>query len=153
VIIGRVISKKELLPFFVGTGKETALTCVGRISCLTPDHLVHFPNFKNLLSSTAAGVLEFCDKIHGFGNPVMIEIELVDDDIETLSTLLKGKQIRNLDKSLITTFDENDGIYHQALFGTITDEDNQLHHEFKIPLTNTVDATEKDNLETIENNI
>lgn len=86
-------------------------------------------------------------------NPVMIEIELVDDDIETLSTLLKGKQIRNLDKSLITTFDENDGIFHQVLFGTITDEDNQLHHEFKIPLTNTVDATEKDNLETIENNI
>lgn len=86
-------------------------------------------------------------------NPVMLEIELVDDDIESLSTMLKGKQIRNLDKSLITTFDGEGGIYHQALFGTITDSEGGLHHEFRLPLEDSVDASELDNLETIEMNV
>ena len=67
--------------------------------------------------------------------------------------MIKGNQIRNIDKSLITTFDGEGGIYHQALFGTITDSEGGLHHEFRLPLEDSVDASELDNLETIEMNV
>lgn len=45
--------------------------------------------------------------------PVMIEVEMVEHDIETVTTMLEGSQLRDLDNGLITTFNENDEIYSQ----------------------------------------
>ena len=47
-------------------------------------------------------------------NPVMIDIEMVDHDADTISNMLENTQIRNLDYGLITTLDENGNIYHQS---------------------------------------
>ena len=46
--------------------------------------------------------------------PVMIEIEMVEHDIETVSTMLEGSQVRDLDNGLITTFNSKDEIYSQS---------------------------------------
>ena len=46
-------------------------------------------------------------------NPVVLEIEMVDHDIETLTYMLEGNQLRNLDHGLLTYFNENDEIYQQ----------------------------------------
>ena len=46
-------------------------------------------------------------------NPVMLEIEMVDHDADTISTMLEGDQIRDLDHGLITTYDTNKEIYKQ----------------------------------------
>lgn len=46
-------------------------------------------------------------------NPVMLEVEMVDHDADTISTMLEGDQIRDLDNGLITTYDENKEIYKQ----------------------------------------
>lgn len=45
--------------------------------------------------------------------PIMIEIEMVDHDADTISTMLEGNQVRDLDRGLITTFNEDNEIYAQ----------------------------------------
>lgn len=57
--------------------------------------------------------------------PVMVEIEMVDKDAETISTMLEGSQLRDLDNGLITTFNNNDEIYHQSEHYSIKDSYTQ----------------------------
>lgn len=54
--------------------------------------------------------------------PVMLDIEMVDKDAETISTMLEGSQLRDLDKGLITTFNSNNEIYHQTEHYTLKDD-------------------------------
>jgi hypothetical protein len=86
-------------------------------------------------------------------NPIMMEVEMVNHDIESVSTMLEGKQIRNLDHALITTFNSEGGIYHQAMYGNIVNPNTGINHDFKIPMTNVVDFEETDRLREIEENI
>ena len=54
--------------------------------------------------------------------PVMIEIEMVEHDIETVSTMLEGSQVRDLDNGLITTFNSEDEIYSQSEVYSLKDD-------------------------------
>ena len=54
--------------------------------------------------------------------PVLIEIEMVDHDIDTVSTMLEGSQLRDLDNGLVTTFNSNNEIYMQHEHYTLKDE-------------------------------
>lgn len=58
-------------------------------------------------------------------DPVMVEIEMVDHDIDTLSTMIEGNQIRSLDKGIVSTYNDNGEIYHQAEFYTVKNTYNQ----------------------------
>lgn len=78
-------------------------------------------------------------------NPFMIEVEMVDHDIETISTMLEGDQVRNLDNGLITTFNSDGQIYNQSEFGRITNDDT--HIDYKINKSDNIQYNEKDNLE------
>jgi len=49
-----------------------------------------------------------------FFNPVLLEIELTNNDIESLYTSINGNQIRTLDNGLITTYDNSNNIFSQA---------------------------------------
>jgi len=49
-----------------------------------------------------------------FFNPILIEIELTNNDIESLYTSINGNQIRTLDNGLITTYDVNNKIFSQS---------------------------------------
>lgn len=46
--------------------------------------------------------------------PILLDIEMVDKDIENIATMLEGSQLRSLDNGLVTTFNENNEIYHQS---------------------------------------
>ena len=46
--------------------------------------------------------------------PVMLDIEITDKDINSLSTILEGNQVRDLDNGLVTTFDENGNVLYQT---------------------------------------
>ena len=46
-------------------------------------------------------------------NPVMYEIEMVDHDAETLSYMLEGDQVRNLENGTFTIFNHDKQIYKQ----------------------------------------
>ena len=54
-------------------------------------------------------------------DPVMIELEMVDHDIETLSVMAEGNMIRNLDKGIVSYYNFDNEIYKQYEFSTIKD--------------------------------
>lgn len=51
--------------------------------------------------------------------PKMIEIEMVEHDADTISYMLEGDQLRDRDHGIITTFNEDNEIYHQSDYYTI----------------------------------
>lgn len=65
-------------------------------------------------------------------NAFAIEIEMVEHDDETITYMLEGEQLRNLEKGIITTFNDSGEIYHQATTGTAIDPNNGEAHDFKI---------------------
>jgi hypothetical protein len=85
-------------------------------------------------------------------NPVMVEIEMVSHDADTISVMLEGSQLRNLDNGIITTFDEDGNIYHQAAYGNITNPEEGMHTDFKIRYENSIIRTE-DRLDEIKEQI
>lgn len=84
-------------------------------------------------------------------NPVALEIEITDHDFDTLTTMLEGDQIRNLDAGLITTFNQNGEIYHQSMYANVTNPVDGIHHDVKINNDSTVDFNEQTNYEKILN--
>jgi len=86
-------------------------------------------------------------------NPVMIEVEMVEHDIETVSTMLEGAQLRNLDNGIITTFDKDGNVYHQAAYGNIVNPGSGLNTDFKLPYTDEFISSEQEKLEEITNQV
>lgn len=86
-------------------------------------------------------------------NPVALEIEITTNDFDTIATMLEGNQIRNLDAGLITTFNENGEIYHQAMYGNITNPSEGIHHDFKFNNSGVINFDEATNYEKIQNAI
>lgn len=64
-------------------------------------------------------------------NPVMLEIEMVEHDDETITYMLEGNQLIDKDRALVTTFNNRGEIYHQSEFGTYKDEYGNPLYEFK----------------------
>lgn len=58
-------------------------------------------------------------------DPIMIEVEMVEHDIETLSIMAEGEQIRNLENGRISTYNFDGEIYKQYEFATIKNNYNQ----------------------------
>jgi hypothetical protein len=54
-------------------------------------------------------------------DPVMLEIEMVEHDIETLSIMQEGNMVRNLDKGIVSYYNFDNEIYKQYEFATIKD--------------------------------
>ena len=86
-------------------------------------------------------------------NPVMLEIEMVEYDESTIATMLEGAQIRDLDHGIITTFDKDGNIYHQASYGNITNVSRGLHADFKIPYDGNYIKSEEDKLTEIKEQV
>lgn len=53
--------------------------------------------------------------------PVMLDIEMTEHDIDTLSYMLEGSQLRDLDNGLVTTFNDDNQIVHQSEHYTLKD--------------------------------
>lgn len=51
--------------------------------------------------------------------PVCIEIEMVENDADTIATMIGGSQLRDLNNGLITTFDGNNNIFMQHELSTL----------------------------------
>lgn len=56
-----------------------------------------------------------------FFTPVTIEVEMVENDIQTLADALLGEQIKDADNGILTDFDSNRNIVHQWNLYTIKD--------------------------------
>lgn len=83
-------------------------------------------------------------------NPVCLEIEMVEHDVEDVTTMLEGSQIRNLDNGLITTFNKDGDIYYQAEYGNTVDTKTGIHSDWKNKKSSTeIINSEKDRMEQI----
>lgn len=80
-------------------------------------------------------------------NPIMIELEMVEHDEETLTYMLEGNQLVDKDNALITTFNEKGEIYHQSEYGAYKDEYGNPLYEFKKVKDNIDFSQSLDNLE------
>ena len=74
-------------------------------------------------------------------DPMMLEIEMVEHDIETLTTMLEGDQIRDLDNGLITTYNDNKEIYKQHEYYTLKSENGTPLFDVKVK-RDTIDPTQ-----------
>ena len=64
-------------------------------------------------------------------DPVMLEIELVDNDEDTLATLIGGDQIRNADAGLITTYNEDKELFRQYEYSVVKETTGKPLYEIK----------------------
>lgn len=86
-------------------------------------------------------------------NPVMLEIEMVQHDIDSLYALQTNTQIRDLDNGVITTFDDDGNIIEQALYGNITNPARGINHDFKIKNDDNISFDQETDLQNIIRNI
>lgn len=65
-------------------------------------------------------------------NPIMLEIEMVDYDIETLSYMIGGSQVRNLENGTFTIYNDNNEIYKQYEAYTIKTQLGKPLYDVKV---------------------
>jgi hypothetical protein len=75
-------------------------------------------------------------------NPIMLEIEMVEHDEESIGTFLTGDQLIDKENALITTFNGKGEIIQQAEYGVYKDEYGTPLFEFK---------QERDNIDFTQN--
>lgn len=75
--------------------------------------------------------------------PIMLDIEMVDHDVDTISTMLEGSQLRDLDNGLVTTFNDKNEIYSQHEHYTLKDDyTNKPVYEVKKNKENSIDFSQ-----------
>jgi len=60
--------------------------------------------------------------VNTFFEPIQLDIEMTTHDADTISYMLENSQLRDLDNGLVTTFNNNNEIYHQAEHFTLKDQ-------------------------------
>lgn len=75
--------------------------------------------------------------------PILLDIEMVDKDVENIATMLEGSQLRSLDNGLVTTFNENNEIYHQSEHYSLKDPyTGEPIYEVKMNKTDSIDFSQ-----------
>jgi len=121
-----VTSCNACMPVKVSLGDTYARTTRYRINNVSSEDLYFLTltpssssSYKPNVAPSPGYVGQTIHIINTKFNPVMLEIEMVDHDADTISTMLEGDQIRDLDHGLITTYDENKQIYKQHEYYTL----------------------------------
>lgn len=83
-------------------------------------------------------------------DPVCLEIEVTNHDIETVSIMLEGEQVRNLENGRVSTYNFDGEIYKQYEYSTVKDNyHKQEIAEVKLDKTGNIDRSL--DLETLRN--
>lgn len=77
-------------------------------------------------------------------SPIMFEIEMVEHDAETLSYMLEGDQVRNLDTGVFTVYNDNHEIYKQYEAYSVKTQLGKPLYDIKVNKTN-IDTTQNYN--------
>ena len=77
----------------------------------------------------------------------VLDVEMVNHDADTISTMLEGSQLRDWDKGLVTTFNDDNEIYHQSENTSIKNKyTGEPVYEAKVKKTESVDYTQSLNV-------
>jgi len=79
------------------------------------------PSFKANASPFIGKPTQRIILVNTMFEPVMLDIEMTEHDLNTMAYMLEGSQLRDLDNGLVTTYDENNQIYHQSEHYTVKD--------------------------------
>lgn len=75
--------------------------------------------------------------------PIMLDIEMTENDADTIYNELTGSQLRDLDNGLVTTFNNNNEIISQHEFYTLKDKmTTEPIYEVKIKKTDSIDFSQ-----------
>lgn len=97
------------------------------------------PNAEPYIGQTGQEILFINTKFE----PILLDIEMVDKDIDTVSTMLEGSQLRSLDNGLVTTFNENNEIVHQSEHYSLKDQyTGEPIYEVKLNKTDSIDFSQ-----------
>lgn len=94
------------------------------------------PNAEPYIGKTGQEIIFVNTKFE----PILLDIEMVDKDIENIATMLEGSQLRSLDNGLVTTFNENNEIYHQSEHYSLKDKyTGEPIYEVKLNKSDSID--------------
>lgn len=75
--------------------------------------------------------------------PVCIELEMVENDADTLATMIGGSQLRDLNQGIITTYDDNNNIFMQHELSTLKkSETGTPQYELREKRLNNIDYSQ-----------
>ena len=97
------------------------------------------PNAEPYIGKTGQEIIFVNTKFE----PILLDIEMVDKDIENVATMLEGSQLRDLDNGLVTTFNENNEIFHQSEHYSLKDQyTGKPIYEVKLNKTDSIDFSQ-----------
>lgn len=74
--------------------------------------------------------------------PLLLEVEMVEHDEETISVMLEGNQIRDLDHGLITTYNFDNEIFRQHEYFTIKESTGRNLYDVKMDRRDNIDTSQ-----------
>jgi hypothetical protein len=80
-----------------------------------------------------------------FFNPISVDVELAEHDIDTLAIALYGNQTKSMEDGIYTMYDSNLNIYKQYNLYEIRDEFNDLLYEVRQDRDNNIDFSKNFN--------
>ena len=80
-----------------------------------------------------------------FFNPISMDIELAEHDIDTLAIALYGNQTKSMEDGIYTMYDSNLNIYKQYNLYEIRDEFNDLLYEVRQDRDDNIDFSKNFN--------
>jgi len=80
------------------------------------------PSFKNNALPYIGKPTQRIMLVNTLFEPIQLDIEMCDHDFDTLSFMLENSQLRDLDNGLVTTFNNENAIYHQSEHFTLKDK-------------------------------
>lgn len=80
------------------------------------------PSFKDNATPYIGKATQKILLVNTLFEPIELDIEMTTHDADTISYMLENSQLRDLDNGLVTTFNDNNEIYHQAEHFTLKDQ-------------------------------
>ena len=80
-----------------------------------------------------------------FFNPITIDIQMAEYDIDTLAIALYGNQTKSIDDGVYTIYDSNNNIFRQYNLFEIRDQFNELLYEVRQSRGSNIDFSKNFN--------
>lgn len=101
------------------------------------------PTFKSNATPYIGKATQKILLVNTLFEPIQLDIEMTTHDADTISTMLEGSQLRDLDNGLVTTFNDNNEIYNQSEHFTLkSSETGNPVYEVKQNKTSSIDYSQ-----------
>jgi hypothetical protein len=104
------------------------------------------PTFKPNASPYIGKHTEEISVINTKFTPQLLEVEMTENDADTISYMLKGAQVRDRDNGIITTYNDENEIYQQFDYYTVKNKLGEALYDVKKPRTNIDGDQDYDNV-------